>query len=478
MLANVIFPFMILLAGPIWVMLAVITCCMVVETAVCSRGLHLARDRIVWRVVLANLVSATLGGFIAFVAAAMLSPMIADPKDLIDYCRSFVLVAAVCYFLFFVITVFLEQWIIAIGLMKTDKGIPRGRILRVVLLANLLSYLVAVPVHYHYNRPHRILRSISEDVSWVETPTSRVFYVDDQGLHAISSDGSDRQVMASGPVEHYLISADLKHCVFWTDGREVFYCDQDAGRQVKIWESERTGDDLIGWSYRGKLSTAKLTAISRNGQWVAWCIPYGQGEPDFWRVYAFDTLSETLFEENFRACDVQICWSNNDREFYMNCGGLPYAEKARGISGYVRGTIDRSEKRITLESIPALDESQICDSYGRIGSTRLSGGHIDAGFVEDQCGETSVHVWPFGLRCTGGSDSETFYLHDGHFLNPYMLTSFREALFLSNGREIVFEAKGGLYLMDICKKKAGKLIEGRCMVVPTDTCNKRVHFLR
>jgi uncharacterized membrane protein YfcA len=64
MLANVIFPFMILLAGPIWVMLAVITCCMVVETAVCSRGLHLARDRIVWRVVLANLVSATLGGFI------------------------------------------------------------------------------------------------------------------------------------------------------------------------------------------------------------------------------------------------------------------------------------------------------------------------------------------------------------------------------------------------------------------------------
>jgi len=175
---------------------------------------------------------------------------------------------------------------------------------------------------------------------------------------------------------------------------------------------------------------------------------------------------------------VKICWSNNDHEFYLNCGELYFAEKTRGISGYAKGTVNSSDRTITLESIPTVDESQLCDSYGRIGNTGSYGGKRYARFEVDKSGERSVRVWYFfGLRYSGGSDLGTIHLHDGLVMSPHIASTFREALFLSNGKEILFEARGGLYVMDIDKKKAGKLTKGTYMVVLTGTCNKRVQFL-
>ena len=65
---------------------------------------------------------------------------------------------------------------------------------------------------------------------------------------------------------------------------------------------------------------------------------------------------------------------------------------------------------------------------------------------------------------------------DSNFLMPYFWGTFKEPLFLLNGEEYIFKARGGIYLMDFNREKMGKIAEGNSYVITTDTCNKRFRF--
>ena len=211
---------------------------------------------------------------------------------------------------------------------------------KVLILANIVSYTVLVPIHYYYARPLKNVSQITNETDWAIQPPAIVIYqdIDKHHLYRMNTDGTDKQLLVPHPMKQYLVSSNLMQIMFFDDGKKLFHYDTNTETLTTLWESEYGGSSKFG-----RLENVMQIAMSPSGKQVAWVIPmkegageYGPWETDFWKLFIHNCNNDLTLTYDYKAHDAKITWSSNENVLYINCPNIKYKESVGGISGLTK----------------------------------------------------------------------------------------------------------------------------------------------
>ena len=167
--------------------------------------------------------------------------------------------------------------------------------------------------------------------------------------------------------------------------------------------------------------------------------------------------------------DLNVAWSPEEARFYItHDGGNRFAVNIA------------PDFTITLESLNGTNEAALLACYGRVGSSRWwGGGDWGNSFHSDQCNQIRARAFP-GLGSSlriyqdGGEKKRIFLMT----VNPGLLhlSAFQcgDVAFLDGCNECLFEASGGLYLIDLKRKRLGSLVMGERFILFTPRYQKQL----
>ncbi|AQQ71203.1 hypothetical protein SMSP2_01569 [Limihaloglobus sulfuriphilus] len=484
MLANVIFPFFIILPNSLmWPV--VVALCLLIETWVCKSFFKLKMGKAFFLVFTINLLSTVAGGAATFFVGSAATAILPNPEDLIQYVNLVFPTALICYAILLFATVTIEFIAAKAMILFRKEGINTKVIFKTILTANLLSYCIAVPMHYYHARPPKPLRNIVDDTAWSQKPAKIVYYLSTDGkLMSILTDGMNRKVVFNDKIENYLLCEDLKCFISWTDGYELHHHNIETGEKKLAWRSKHDKGATfapIRNIAAGKFSSAQSVAISPGGERAAVCMPLKGGynltkdknEPDYYTLFIYDTLTGKTIEKDIRGFGITIAWGSKNNILY-----LKNAASDQNSWKYTRVRIGGNDI-LACESVINIEPEMLCMSYGRIGSDSYLSRNTE--FKSDSYNSYNVSaVSGWGAFAVTNSEDPSYHIriNDSHFLVPYYWCSFTECGFLPGSSELICEARGGLYIIDYKNMKMGKLCEGMDFVITSDLCNKGTCFLK
>ncbi len=457
------------------------------ESYVISKLLHMSFWRSFQLSIRANIVSGILGGFLFFFLPINISGN-TDRNDLSVYVHQFLAAALIAYLVYWIFSVIIE-WLNSICWKRIHQPrILKKDLLKVFIIANIVSYLVLVPVHYYFHSPWRMVNSVTEDTAWAIQPPADVLYLDNktQYLWTIKTDGSGNRLLVPHPMKQYLASADLEQVVFYSEGQKLFHYHTARGVLTKLWESERHYFVSTYYGSLGVINTIEYIAISPSGNKVAWVLPvkdgsngqYGPWGTDFWKLYVYDLTTGKTLCLDYRANGSVIAWSQNEDSIYIRCLPIHYSD-IPGIRGIAKFII--SKEQVSVETSVDGSKLEFSKTYGRFGSRSFSGGNVYVHRYSDSYDNLKVQVASPAL----GSDlrvirsgESIFSFSNIPFFAPLSREWIREPSFVQEGKECLFEAGTTIYLIDIPGKNIGKLIQGEDHIVLTQSYQQGFNFMK
>ncbi len=438
----------------------------------------------------ANIVSGIIGGCLFFFVPIHLSGN-ADRNDLYAYVHQFFAASLIAYAVYYVFSVLIE-WLYGIDWKrKNQPNILKKDLLKAFIEANIVSYLVLVPIHYYFHSPWQQVRSVTQDTAWAIQPPVDVLYLDKdtQNLWTIKTDGSGNRLLVPHPMKQYLVSADLEQVVFFSEGKQLFHYNNANGVLTKLWESERHGYDSSPYGDMGVVRTIQQIAISPSGGKVAWVLPvkdgsggpHGHWETDFWKLYVYDLTTGKTLELDYRSKGSVIAWSEEEESIYVRCPPIQYSD-IPGIQDIAEFVISRDQ--ITVESLKDPNNLAFSNTYGRFGHPSFAGGKAYINRFSDSFGEfkawTSLNPHPSaGSFISITRDKETLFSFSGSpFFAPLSWGWIHEPSIIQEGKECLFENGSMLYLIDIAERKIGKLTHGVDHIVLTQSYQQGFNFMQ
>ena len=378
------------------------------ESYVISKLLHLPFWRSFRLSIGANIVSGIIGGCLFFFVPINLSGS-ADRNDLYAHVHQFFAASLIAYGVYYAFSVFIE-WLYGIDWKrKNQPNILKKDLLKALIAANIVSYLVLVPIHYYFHSPWRQVRSVTQDTVWATQPPADVLYLDKdaQNLWTIKSDGSGNRLLVPHPMKQYLVSADLEQVVFFSEGKQLFHYNTADGVLTKLWESERYSFSSAIYGNWGEINTIENIAISPSGTKVAWVLPvkdgsggpHGHWETDFWKLSVYDLTTDKKLCLDYRAKGSVIAWSRNEEAIYIRCPPIQDSD-VPGIQGIAKFVM--SNEQIGIDSSVDGSKLEFSNTYGRFGWREFSGGKITIHRNTDSYGSLNVST-PFFFHLSIGS---------------------------------------------------------------------------
>lgn len=329
---------------------------------------------------------------------------------------------------YFTVTVFVE-WSTALRWTRlTGQSLSKSSVFRGILWANVATYLVLAPLHYLGTRPANDIETFSPNVLWTMHPEVRLVFVDPAAGHLRTSRITDTssQILISNKVESFLISSDLKICVYRDPTNSLHVWRADAGVARRIWQTS----DRINMNE---------VAFAPSGDRVAIIV-------DQWKIAVVETRSgqSVPAELPTKTHMSGIAWSTDENRFVVSAGTNEYF------------VVELAGHESTFNQVT--NSSQLPPLFLCYGRTLRN--------WSEQCGEREAFFEP-GL----GSRLSIYRENAGRKIrllklavNPGLLhlpsVQFAEAAFLSDCNECLVEASDALYLIDVDKKRLGRIASG------------------
>lgn len=445
------------------------------------RGLFGVPIRQVFRTLLWANIWSTLAGLLVLIPQDLIVSSFGIMDTIPDFVRGYRRVALLLVLLYWSKSVLVESMIVLARNLPARLEQPSGKVLRGVVLANVLSYLVVGPLFYLSTRPYFGGLEATDTTEWSANGAEWAYYIDpDTGfIERIRLDGGEKATVVPFPAKAFLMSGDEQTFVFdgegdtlylfragsgeptpitkhtgeffmidaslAPDGRRVAYLSGGSGtfrtseRTLNIWDSST-----------GERSTVPGVVV--NGR-ITWSADGGQiyAKKDAWTIVAIDCAS------SFSLREIRI-------------SGPPTPQEVQS-----RKRRPASETGASAAPSPEV----LVDNYLRGNGVRRWGGpaSTDVWWMSDQAEGLAVNTHPYlGTRVEIEPEgSRRFIVQCAYGLLNLGGPRWEYPAVLPSGSEIIVEGwYDQLYIIDVANRRIGLLFDGRQYVVRTPRF--RLHF--
>jgi hypothetical protein len=456
-----------LLFGGLFV-LPVILFLMVVESVCLARGLRISAASALGLALGMNLASLAAGLPVLIVNGVL--DLLLLPRQLAGYLRVYPRLVVLGVVVYFAATLLVEVGVVEWWRRRRSWPVGFRRVAGTVLLANLATYAVLVPLGVRDRGPRHDFRELTDDTSWALSPAVTVYYLDNRSqLSAIDTAGRGRRVLVPDAMRDYQFAADESWFLYHDRQKALRFC--RAGGEPQTCRPPRDDFDLT------------QVACDPQGTRVAYLQSeeFADWKPG-WRLYVWEAATERTLATNYwvqsepsspRQGDPagwpELAWSTTEDVLFV-----------QRPSGVVALCIDPDATVRQLD--PDEVSPKLFPVYGRFrnAQSRLT---FDGGplFVEDHAGEWTVigddgmlrekpnlEVSQRGVRQLVLDDRSMWNFSSSRIL------SVRDVGFVQSGRELLFDDYRGLYLLNVEQRRLGWLTSGRDWVVPTPRYQRRL----
>jgi hypothetical protein len=415
-----------------------------VEGIFIAIGLRIPYRRCLAPVLAANLASLGAGIPVKIFNAWMYSRIL--PHPLAPYFRWYPLAILLGTTIYFLVTLIVEYFLIAGWCRKNVVPVSLGRIALFVFIANAASYAVLAPLHYIATRPIHDIREFTDDSRWAHSPPVRFYYVSNNGqLCSVMTNGRDTQVVVPDVVRDYQYLPD----------QNAFLYRNGVNNLCLFRESDKK--PLLCWSTNQRFMMEQV-AFSPNGKTVAYLSRTDPRKPYELLLYDVESgqRTSTGIITDKDAHDPEIAWS--DRPFTL------FLKNGRNVETI---TLDRNMSATRAKATSS--NSTLSRVYGRFSNGHWWGGGDWGAFLShDQAPGLEADTMPglgSNLRVKVGETS--FVLADNPGLLKLPHRGFNDVCFLENGKELIFDDYHDIYLLDVSKRKVGRISDGSKFILLT-----------
>ena len=169
------------------------------------------------------------------------------------------------------------------------------------------------------------------------------------------------------------------------------------------------------------------------------------------------------------AQDFNIAWSPEEARFYIS------------HDGGNRFTANISpDFSVTLDALSGTNEPPLLACYGRVGpGRRFGGGEWGQTYSSDTCNQLRAWAMPglgssLRIHRDGGVRERVFTMAVNPGLLHLSVIHFGDVAFLKDCNECLFEASGGVYLIDLEQKRLGTVGKGERFILFTPRYQKHL----
>ena len=329
------------------------------------------------------------------------------------------------------------------------------------MTANISTYALLAPLYYIGTRPTHTIEQFTRSSIWANEPGTRIIYIDPvtKHLHSIDMDGRNQATLVPHKVRDYLLSGDMKRCIFRGELNNLYHYDL-LTRQVSM--ISRLADKYA----------MNQVAISPGGSRVAFLKSMGEHRPHKLMIYQTerDSLMETDFSTDKDIYDPIIAWSTREEMLYI-----------KETNSSSATTVIVRENGITEKfRTENPDKLEINMDYGRNSSHKsYEGDDWSATFSNDRCGAREAIAskdLEVGLLISEYKKPILKYAD-----NPGILHVGRrptgDIQILQGCNDCIFDDYKSIYLLDINSKKIGKIVDGYRFITISDRYSKKPLFI-
>lgn len=394
------------------------------------------------------------------------------PQDMLGFFARYPFAVTIGSLIYFVVTVLVEGAYAFRWLRLKQFTLVRREIWRGVVLANIVSYAVLAPLHYHFTKPINDIREFTKDARWSSHPVAKIIFTDAANgyLKAVNIDGSAAETIMPFAARDYLVSADLNICLFRGKDGNLYLYRRDRGRTNLIWQTDaRFRMDQVAFSP----SAERVAFVSEKGKYV-----------EVVDVKTEERVRESISDDDSFFYDLSLAWSKEEAKFYVSSDKKRFIATIRPKLRLMIKTPDNtntSELNLTIETINDTNSQDILTCYGRISNGGWWGGGDDwgASFNQDKCDGLNAWSEPglgSGLRIYREDQKHSRVLTVA--VNPGLLHLasfyFEDVAFLEGCGECLFQANDYIYLVDIDRKRVGTVTQGERFILLTPRYQKHL----
>jgi len=377
------------------------------------------------------------------------------PADLAGFFARYPFAVILGTMVYLLVTWLVESRYLLKWLGRGGHDFTRSRVWSAVLLANLATYSVLGPVHYFATRPIHNIREFTLDTRWASQPPTQIIYVETGTKHlkSVHSDGSRPDTIVPLPVVDYQLSADLNLCLFRGPDGFLHMFHRNTGEQRLVWKTKER-------------FLMEQVAFSPTGRFVAWFSESAQ------RLEVNDLQSSkgwthALAGDRMR---TRVVWSIEESKLLISTSGKTVVMQVTPESGL-------QELEVLPEDLPAL-----LPVYGRVGwsSYSSSGDEWGPDYGPDVHADLKAQTFPsftssFRLYRTNNTSTRIVSLsvNPGLLHFPHYDFTFNHPSFLADGHECLFETRNDIYLLDIERKRVGRVTHGHSFILLTSRYSKK-----
>jgi len=377
------------------------------------------------------------------------------PKDLAAYFRAYPLAVGLGTLIYFVVTLATEYVVVLAWCKRKAVTVAGTRLALTVLAANAATYAVLAPLNYVFTQPIHNIREFTDNSQWASRPLTEIYYVDSVTKHLCS-------IMTDGTGRRELIKDEVRDFQFMPEAHVVLY--QNAANQLCLF---RVGDQkrVLCCTNNNSFATERV-ANSPDGKWVGWLTSATNTEHFSLRLVLFDTQTDARIETPIVTdpddYDAEIAWSTTSTVIF-----LKQAKRTERLTIQPNGAVE-----VAPQGTGPLPLAQV---YGRFSKTMHVADHNwDTPLTRDEASGIKARSEPgIGsfLNVTEGTDSIWLAVNPG--LLHLSERTFGDVCILPNLREVVFDDYRGMYLLDIEKKRVGKIADGSEFIMLSDRYRRR-----
>ena len=399
--------------------------------------------RVAYRRTLLMLLAANLASLAAGIPTKMLNALIYSailPRALAPRFREYPRAVLLGTVIYFAVTLLVEYVVVLLWCRKAAIPVRLRRAALFILLANVATYSVLAPLHYVSTRPIHDIREFTDASGWGQRPATTVYYVDSDNGHlcSILTNGQGKQQIIRDRVMDYQFIPDKRLFLYRNGANDLVLYREGPGRPILCWRTDQR-------------FTMEHVACSPDGKIVAYLKRVGQLKPYELVLYSVesDRTSGTGITTHADEYNPEIAWSAQFSTLF-----LKHHERVEAI------TIGGDLSATRAPSGRANEVLLRC--YGRFGQGHWWGGNDwGACFSEDASGHWKVSAMPglaSHIRVTG--EGSSFVLADNPGLLHLARRHFGDVCFLGNGAEAVFDDGHDLYLLDVARRRVGRITSG------------------
>lgn len=414
-----------------------------VESIFLAFGLRVSYRRVLYLALAANVVSLLAGIPVKIVNAWMYGQIL--PRPLPAYFEMYPRAVLLGTALYFGVTLITEFIVVAWWRRRQALGGNLARVAFFVFIANAATYSVLAPANYFWTRPTDDVRQFTDDSGWAQTPTETVLFIDPSGqLCSIRSNGQDKQVIVPDVVRDFQYLPD-QGIVLYRNGTDALCIWRESEKKSQV--CLKSVDPGCRMSQCACSPDGKLVAHLNESTLVLSNVENGQ---------------ETANEMEC-GWDAEIAWSNEPRVLLL-----------KNANQVVSCAIDDNMK-ITQQE-PVVEPASLPRVYGRFSNygVRTPEGWVGS-LNYDTAGGMEARTF-FGLEShlTVNTDTGKLRLADNPGLLKLARRSFNDVAFLDNGKELVFDASGEIYLLDVAQRRVGRITPGSRLIMVSARCQRDI----